>query len=377
MHPKKDISTRAVHAAQLKETDVRPVSTPLYLSTTYHRNPDGTYNHDYLYSRADNPNRRTLEKAIAELENGANCCAFASGMAAISAVFQSLETGDHVLIPDDVYFNVELLLREVMQRWGLSYTAVNMADLKAIKGAWQPTTRLIWLETPSNPQLKLTDIAAVCHFAKAANALVAVDNTWPTPVLTRPLELGADVVVHSTTKYFGGHSDVLGGCVVLKTENELAQRIQTIQKYGGGVPSPFDCWLITRGIQTLALRVKAQTQTAQVLAEFLEAHPAIERVIYPGLPSHPQYALAQRLMPSGCGAMLAVLVKGGAERADQVAQSLMLFTVATSLGGVESLIERRKAVEGPASSTPDNLLRLSIGLESAADLINDWTEALS
>lgn len=377
MDSKNDFSTRAIHAALLQEEGIRPVSNPLYLSTTYHRNPDGSYNNGYLYSRADNPNRRTVETAIAQLENGEVCYAFASGMAAAAAVFQSLEAGDHVLIPDDVYFNVVLLLRDVMQRWNLSFTAVDMSDLNQVAAAFTPATRLVWLETPSNPQLKLTDINAVSQLAKQHHALVAVDNTWPTPVLTRPLELGADLVIHSTTKYFGGHSDVLSGCVVVNTAGETAQRIQQIQRFGGGVPSPFDCWLVARGIQTLALRVNAQTSTAQGLAEFLEKHPQIERVIYPGLSSHPQHELAKRLMPNGCGAMLSVLVKGGAARADEVAQRLKLFTVATSLGGVESLIERRKGVEGPESSTPENLLRLSIGLESLEDLKNDWIETLS
>lgn len=376
MKSKLTLPTRAIHSTINQESGNRPVSQPLYLSTTYHRNPDGTYNNDYLYSRADNPNRRTVETAIAELEGGETCYAFASGMAATAAVFQSLKANDHVLIPDDAYFNVVLLLREVMQRWQLTYTVVDMSDLEAVTASFQPNTSLVWLETPSNPLLKLTDIEAVSKLAKQHGSLVAVDNTWPTPVLTRPLELGADLVVHSTTKYFGGHSDVLSGCVVVKTGGEVAQRIHQIQKYGGGVPSPFDCWLIARGIQTLPLRINTQTTTAHALAEFLEEHPQIEKVIYPGLRSHPQHELAKRLMPNGFGAMLSVLIKGDAARTDEVANNLNLFTVATSLGGVESLIERRKAVEGPDSTTPENLLRLSIGLESLEDLKNDWVETL-
>ncbi|MEM9835504.1 MAG: aminotransferase class I/II-fold pyridoxal phosphate-dependent enzyme [Bacteroidota bacterium] len=367
--------TQAIHAVLSEETDVRPIATPIYLSTTYHRNEDGSYNHDYLYSRADNPNRRSVEKAIASLENGAVAYAFASGMAAVSAVFQSLKAGDHILIPDDVYFNVVLLLREVMDRWQLQYTAVDMADLTAVRKAIQDNTRLIWLESPSNPQLKLTDIRAIGQLAQERKILVAVDNTWPTPVITRPLDLGADLVVHSTTKYFGGHSDVLSGCVVVKEEGHLAERISSIQRFCGGVPAPFDCWLVSRGIQSLHLRVTAQSQTALTLATYLDQHPAIEAVLYPGLPNHPQYSLAQRQMTSN-GAMLSVLVKGDGSRADRIAHQLRYFKVATSLGAAESLVERRKAVEGPDSSTPENLLRLSIGLEAATDLIADWERVL-
>jgi len=368
--------TRAIHSTLLKEADIRPVSTPIYLSTNYHRNTDGTYNQNYIYSRADNPNRRIVERSIAELEGGKVAYAFGSGMAAIHAVFQSLKAGDHVLLPDDVYFNVLLLVREVLGRWNLSFDQVNMADPASVQAAFKANTKLIWLETPSNPQLKLTDIAAVAQLAKAQGALVVVDNTWPTPVLMKPIELGADVVIHSTTKYFGGHSDVMGGCVVLKEEDEVAERIRNIQLFAGGIPSPFDCWLVARGVQSVHLRVMAQTRSAQQLAEFLELHPAIERVLYPGLPSHPQHSLAKEQMPNGYGAMLSVLVKGNGDTADAITTRLQHFTYATSLGGVESLVERRKAVEGDHSTTPENLLRLSIGLEAVEDLIADWELAL-
>jgi cystathionine gamma-synthase len=298
-------------------------------------------------------------------------------MAAVQAVFQSLQAGDHVLLPDDVYYNVRALLDHVYQRWQLTYDAVDMSDLAAVAAAIRPNTRLFWAETPSNPLLKLCDLAALADLAHQHQAILAVDNTWPTPVLQQPLALGADLVVHSTTKYFGGHSDVTGGAVICQSQNAQAEAIRQVQNYGGAVPSPFDCWLVSRGIQTLHLRVQAQSQRAARLADWLAAHSAIEQVRYPGLSSHPQHSLAQRQMPNGYGAMLSVQIKGGEARARAVANRLRLFTQATSLGGVESLVEHRRSVEGPDSQTPDNLLRLSIGLEATADLIEDWKQALA
>ncbi|MEM1356988.1 MAG: PLP-dependent transferase [Bacteroidota bacterium] len=376
MPKKQHFTTRAVKSAEPQLHDIRPVAAPIYLSTTYHRNADGSYNHGFLYSRAGNPNRELLEAALADLEGGRVGLAFASGQAAISAIFQALKTGDHILLPDDVYFNIVLLAEEIFSDWGLSYTLVDMTDHGAISAALRPNTRLVWLESPSNPQLKVTDITAVAQLLSGKDILLAVDNTWPTPILQRPLELGADIVMHSTTKYFGGHSDVLSGAVILKEDGSLAEKLRRIQTLVGGVPSPFDCWLVSRGIQTLPLRVRAQTETAAKLAAFLNDHPKIEAVNYPGLPQHPQYAVAQRQMPSGAGAMLSVLVKGDAEMALKIASALRLFTTATSLGGVESLVEHRRSVEGPTSTTPANLLRLSIGLEAYEDLRADWEQAL-
>lgn len=370
-------STRAVQATQQRYQEAHPVTTPLYLSTTFVRNPDGSYNHDFLYSRSGNPNRALLEKAIADLEQGAVAYCFASGMAAIHAIFQGLRPGDHVLIPDDVYFVIYALLQEVFVPWGLEMSLVDMSDIEQVEKAIQANTALIWVETPSNPQLKLTDVATVARLAKVNDCLLAVDNTWPSPVLMQPLNLGADIVMHSTTKYFGGHSDVLGGAVVFKETSELSERVLRIQALAGGVPAPFDCWLISRGIQTLSVRVLAQSQTAMQLATFLEGHSAVEQVLYPGLASHPQHAIAQAQMPNGFGAMLSVLIKGDAERAIAISNALQLFTTATSLGAVESLVEHRKSVEGPDSATPDNLLRISVGLEAIEDLIKDWEQALA
>ena len=368
--------TLAIKSTKNEIENIKPVSSPIYLSTTFERNNDGTYNNDFQYTRSNNPNRQILENCIAKLENGEACYAFASGMAAISAVFQSLKPGDHVLLPDDVYFNIYMLMSDVFERWGLEVSSTDVANLNDVAASIQDNTAVIWVETPSNPQLKITDIKEIARLAKSSEALLVVDNTWPSPVLQNPLDLGADIVIHSTTKYFGGHSDVLGGCVVLKENNDLAKRIQSIQTLSGAVPSPFDCWLITRGIQTLHLRVMAQTKSAHMLANFLESHAKIESVNYPGLESHPQHLVAKRQMKNGFGAMLSVIINGDQQTTIEVSNKLEHFTRATSLGGVESLVEHRQSVEGPDSNTPDNLLRISVGLENINDLIDDWKQAL-
>ncbi len=367
--------TLAIKSAENHYEDARPVAAPIYLSTTYHRNEDGSYNHGFGYSRHSNPNRAILEQSIAQLEEGKHAFAFASGMAAIHAVFQTLKSGDHVIIPDDVYFNVKTLTTQVFDRWGLEVSVVDLSDAQTLKKSIRSNTVLIWVETPSNPQLKLTNVSQVCQIARDHNILVAIDNTWPTPVLQQPLKMGADIVVHSTTKYFGGHSDVLGGCVIVN-DDQISEKLHLIQTHSGAVPSPFDCWLISRGIQTLALRVKAQCTSAAELATFLENCDGIDQVIYPGLPSHPQHQLYQEQMKNGAGAMLSVLIKGGESEAVKVSNALQYFSVATSLGGVESLVEHRKSIEGPDSLTPDNLLRLSVGLEHVEDLKEDWLQAL-
>lgn len=369
--------TLAIKSLENNLGNTNPVSVPLYLSTTFVRNADGSYNNDFLYSRSNNPNRQILEQSLSVLEGGEICYTFSSGMAAISAIFQSLSPGDHVLLPDDVYYNVYMLITEVFERWGLKFSVVDMSNKNEVLSAITNNTKLIWVETPSNPQLKITDIKEISDIAKKNDILLAVDNTWLTPVLLKPLDLGADIVMHSTTKYFGGHSDVLGGCVILKENNDIAQKIHHIQSLSGGVPSPFDCWLISRGIQTLHLRVTAQTKTAKKLAKFLKNHPNIEKVNYPGLKSHPQFDVAKKQMTNGFGAMLSILIKGNTKTAHKIANKLKIFTTATSLGGVESLVEHRKSVEGVNSKTPENLLRISVGLENVNDLIEDWNQALS
>ena len=368
--------TRALQSTKNIINEVHAVSPPIYLSSTFIRTKEGKYQDGYKYSRNDNPNRKSLEKSISKLENGTTGFAFGSGMSAISAVFQSLKTGDHVILPDDVYFNLKLLIKEVFNRWGLSFSFVNMSNIEAISRSLNQQTRLIWIESPSNPQLKISDIRGICKLAHAHQILIAVDNTWPTPVLQNPLDLGADIVVHSSTKYLGGHSDVLGGCVVLKESGSLANRIRSIQVQMGAIPSPFDCWLVSRGIQTLHLRITKQTENAQKLAEWLDGQPRVNRVLYPGLKDHPDHAVAAQQMIGGFGGMLSLLIDGNEIQTRAVANKLQLFTQATSLGGVESLVEHRKSVEGSESQTPNNLLRLSLGIEHVEDLIIDWEQAL-
>lgn len=376
MKSKPKFETLAIKSTENNFKNVQPVSTPIYLSSTYKRNNDGSYNDDFVYSRSNNPNRVLIEKSIAQLENGTYAFAFSSGMAAISSVFQSLKTGDHVLLPDDIYYAIKMLFEEVLTPWGLTYDLVDMSNLTSIEQAIKPATAIIWVETPSNPQLKLSNIKEISNLAHANNAICAVDNTWLTPVFQNPLNLGADIVIHSSTKYFGGHSDVLGGAVILNDE-KIANKIKSIQVLNGAVPSPFDCWLIGRGIQTLHLRVSKQSENALKLAQFLEKHPKIEQVNYPGLQSHPQYLLACEQQNNGFGAMISILIKGTEKETFEISTKLTYFATATSLGGVESLVEHRKSVEGVDSKTPSNLLRISVGIEHIDDLIADWKQALN
>lgn len=370
------LETLAVHAGRAVEPATGAITPPITLSTTFERAEDGSFPAGFIYTRMGNPNRDALEAALASLEGGAVGFAFASGQAAASAVLQTLSAGDHVILPDDLYHGMRHLVKEVLARWGLAFDFVDMRDPVQVERAVRPETRLIWVETPSNPQLKIVDIARVAAIARNAGALCAVDNTWATPIWQRPLELGADVVAHSTTKYLGGHSDVLGGAIILReSDTPLAERLRGVQSLAGGVPSPFDCWLLLRSLPTLAVRVRQQTATAGAVAAFLEQHPRVEAVHYPGLPSHAGHEVAARQM-SGFGAMLSFQVKGGQAEAMQVAARLKLFIRATSLGGVESLIEHRASVEGADTPTPANLLRVSIGLEHADDLIGDLAQAL-
>lgn len=367
--------TLAVHAGHQPDPATGAVTPPIHLSTTFERAPDGTFPGGYIYSRDANPNRRALERSLAALEAGSAAAAFASGMAATAAIFQSLAPGDHVVVPDDSYYITRKLLDEVYSRWGLEYTPVNMTDLAAVAAALRPSTRLIWIETPSNPLIRVTDIAAIVALARKAGARVACDNTWASPVLTRPLELGADLVMHSTTKYLGGHSDVLGGAVIARADDELFQRIRTVQIAGGAVAAPFDCWLLLRGIRSLPYRMRGHCEHALAVARFLEAHSAIARVHYPGLASHPAHAVAARQM-AGFGGMLSLEVRGGRAEAMALAGRLKLITRATSLGGPETLIEHRASVEGAHTRAPESLLRMSVGLEHPDDLIADLAQAL-
>jgi cystathionine gamma-synthase len=369
------VETLAVHAGRAIDLATGAVMPPIHLSTTFERQPDGSYTDNFVYTRSDNPNRRALEGCLAELEGGVAAAAFSSGQAATFSVLQALAAGDHMILPDDTYFGTRHLATEIMARFGVETSVVDMTNLDRVREAVRPNTRLIWVETPSNPLLKITDIAAVAEIAHGAGAFCAVDNTWPSPLGQRPLLLGADVAMHSTTKYLGGHSDILGGAIVAREEGEFFARIRTNQTIGGAVPSPFDCWLLLRSIRTLPYRLRGHSEGAMRVAEYLADHPKIAEVHYPGLPTHPGHAIAAAQMLA-YGGMLSVQVEGGMAEAMEMAARLRLFTRATSLGGVESLIEHRASVEGPMSKTPANLLRVSVGLEHPDDLIADLAQAL-
>ena len=370
-----EIETRAIRGGRNVDPATGAVSAPIHLSTTFERAPDGSYPQGYIYSRADNPNRAAFEECMRDLEGGQGAAAFSSGMAAITAVFQALSAGDRVVAPRDVYHGTARVLRGVMSRWNLDATFVDMADLEQVRAAMRPSTRVVFVETPSNPLLKITNIAGVAQIAHEHDALCVCDNTWATPVLQRPLDLLADFVVHSSTKYLGGHGDVTGGVVVAARSDGLFPNIRQVQQDAGAVPSPFDCWLLLRSIRTLPYRMRAHCENAARVAAFLDQHPRVGEVFYPGLPDHPGYEVAasQMAMPGG---MLSMRVEGGKDGAFGVAGRTKLFTRATSLGSCESLIEHRSSIEGPESETPHDLLRVSVGLENADDLIADLEQAL-
>ena len=369
------IETLAVHAGHAVDAATGAVAPPIYLSTTFERDVEGTYSRGHMYTRNSNPNRQMLESGIAALEGGAAAAAFGSGMATANAIFQALDPTEHIISHVDAYYGVTRVLRDVFQKWGLQLDFVDMTDLSAIKKAIRPNTKLVWTETPSNPLLRIVDLAAVAEISRKAGALCVCDNTW-SPVIQRPLDLGVDLVLHSTTKYFGGHCDVLGGIVVTKEETEFFERVRAVQYSAGAVPSPFDCWLVLRGMRTVPWRMRAHCENAMKVAQFLASHPAVGRVHYPALPNHPGHEIAKRQM-SMFGGMLSLEVKGDQEAAMKVAGATKIFIRATSLGGVESLIEHRASVEGPGTTSPESLLRLSIGLENADDLIEDLDQALA
>jgi cystathionine gamma-synthase len=370
------IETVAVHAGLRVDPGTGAVTPAIHPSTTFEREVDGSYPRGFLYSRNSTPNRAALEECLTALEGGQDAAAFASASAATAAILLSLEPGDHVVAPMDAYHGTLRLLRETFARWKLDTTFVDMTDAGAARAAIRTNTRLVWVETPSNPLWKVTDIAAVGEIARRAGALYVCDNTTATPVLQSQFELGADLVLHATTKYLGGHSDVLGGAVVARTRDAMFERIRAVQASGGAVPSPFDCWLVLRGIRTLPYRMRAHSENALKVATFLHGHARVEAVHYPGLPTHPAHDVARRQM-TAFGGMLSVQVRGDQARAMQVAAKLRVFTRATSFGGTESLVEHRASIEGAGTRTPENLLRLSIGLEHPDDLIDDLDQALA
>lgn len=369
------ISTKLIHLHNVSHESAA-VIPPMILSTTFERGENGLdYPGGYLYARYDNPNRHSLEEKLADMEQGSTAICFSSGLAATNAVLQTLQPGDHLLIPDDIYFAVRSLLDQVFAGFQITYTVVDMTNATNIENAILPHTKLLWIETPSNPSLKITDISAAVKIAAKNNLVVVVDNTWPTPYCSNPLLLGADIVLHSTTKYLGGHSDLMGGVLICKEMNPRSEKLRTIQKLGGAVPSAFDCWLLCRSLTTFTARMEIHCRNGLALASWLEGRQEIDKVYYPGLSSHPQHSIAVKQMHNGFSGMLSVLVKGNQETALRLASKLKLFKHATSLGGVESLIEHRKSVEGPSSATPENLLRISVGIENINDLIHDFEQA--
>lgn len=370
------IETIAVHAGHAPDPASGALTPPITLSTTFEREGDGTYRAGYIYSRNATPNRTALEECLAALEGGDAALAFASGSAASMSILQTLSPGDHVIAPADAYYGTLKLVREIFGPWGIDATFVEMSNPKEVEHAFKARTRLVWVETPSNPLVSTADIALIAQMSRAAGAVCVVDNTWATPIGQRPLDLGAHVSMHSTTKYLGGHSDVLGGALILRGEPELTAKLRLIQSGGGAVQAPFDSWLLLRGIRTLPYRMRAHTENAMRVAEYLSSHARVERVHYPGLKSDPGHEIASRQMQL-FGGMLSFVVKGGTEAAMAAAAKMQVITRATSLGGTESLIEHRASVEGAATRAPGGLLRFSVGLEHVDDLIEDLDQALS
>ncbi|MDR3694897.1 PLP-dependent aspartate aminotransferase family protein [Mucilaginibacter sp.] len=369
------IETIAIHAGNHVDASSKAVIQPIVLSTTFERAVDGTFPGGHIYSRASNPNRALLENLLAKLEGGADAASFSSGNAAGMSVFQSLEPGTHIIAPDDMYHGLRNQLKNLFAGI-LEFDFIDVNDSEVLQQHIMPHTGLIWVETPSNPLLKITDIRKVVQIAKKHGIKVACDNTFATPVCQRPLELGADLVMHSCTKYFGGHSDLMGGALITKEKSDWWAKIRQVQEYGGAIPSPMDCYMLTRSMKTLPYRMRGHVHNAQLLAEYLENHPKVEQVMYPGLPSHLQHEIAKEQMDS-FGGMLSFCLKDGEAEARRVINNLKIFTRATSLGGVESLIEHRATVEGPDTKTPFNLLRVSVGLEHIDDLVADMEAALS
>ena len=366
------IQTKLIHAGNdAHKSSTNDVMPPIQLSTTFERNSDGV-NGEFIYSRADNPNRKLLENKIAAIENAEEVISFSSGMAAINALLENiLEPNSHIIIPNDCYHGTKALINTFFTKWNISFTEVECTEVVNFENAIKENTKLIWIETPSNPQLKITDIAAVVAIAKQKNIKVVCDNTFATCLIQNPFSFGADFVMHSSTKFYGGHSDILGGLVVAKIKTAISDRIRLYQKTAGAVPAPFDCWLLNRSLATFAMRVSQQNENAMQIATFLENHPSIEKVYYPGLKTHKNHKVAKKQMCGGFGSIISILIKGDEQKTLQIASGLKIIKHATSLGGVETLIEHRRSVEGEHPISPANLLRISVGIEFVGDLVDD------
>lgn len=367
--------TLAVHAGHEPDAATGAVAPPIHLATTFRHGPAGERLAGYEYQREGNPTNDRLREALKALEGGEEAMTFASGMAAMATLLESLPAGARVLFPDDCYTGLRMLFAEFLPERGIVPIEVDMADLDAVRAACAQPLAMLWIETPSNPLLKVCDIAALAALGHEAGAVVVADNTFATPLLQRPLALGADIVMHSTTKYFGGHSDVLGGALVFARNDALAQRVAHRLHVTGGVMAPFSAWLTLRGCRSLGARMAMHCANARAVATFLSTHPRVARVNWPGLPAHPGHAIAARQMRD-FGAMLSIQLHGGRDAALEAAGRLRVFTNATSLGGCESLVEHRASVEGAHPRSPQDLLRISVGLEDVGDLVADLAQAL-
>jgi cystathionine gamma-synthase len=373
---KHQLETIAVHGGENKNEIFGDVIQPIHLSTTFERNADGSLN-SFSYTRSGNPNRLMVENKIAAIEGCTTAIAFSSGLAAVNAIFENtLQAGDHLILPDDCYHGTRSLVDKFFKRRGISFDQTDMTEISNIESLIKKETKLIWMETPSNPQLKIADIKKVVGLAKLHNLFTACDNTFATPLLQKPLNLGVDFVMHSSTKFFSGHSDILGGVICTNHENEMSTGMRDYQTTAGAVPSPFDCWLLNRSLATFPIRFSTQCKNAMEIAMLLEDHSSIEKVFYPGLASHKNHETAKQQMTGGFGSIISVLIKGEKWDALNFASQLKIFKHATSLGGVESLVEHRRSVEGDNPVSPDNLIRISIGIEHLDDLKNDLLQAL-
>ncbi|MDO8141221.1 MAG: cystathionine gamma-synthase [Candidatus Brocadiales bacterium] len=379
---KQKFETRAIHAGCEPDSGTGAIMTPIFQTSTYVQESPGKHK-GYDYSRTHNPTRTALEKNIASLEEGNYGLAFSSGMSAISAITHMLSAGDHIICSDDVYGGTFRLFDKVLKKFNLEFDFIDLTSLQSLERYIKNTTKLVWLESPSNPLLKLIDIEATARIAKSRGIVTVVDNTFATPFFQKPLKLGADIVMHSTTKYLNGHSDVIGGALVMN-DQELYTKLQFLQNAAGGVPGPFDCFLVLRGIKTLAIRMERHAGNALKIAQFLENHPKVRKVIYPGLSSHPQHELAKKQM-TGFGGIVTFFIKGGLEAARKFLERVTVFSLAESLGGVESLIEH-PAIMTHASlpkevrekiGISNELIRVSVGIEHADDLIDDLENALA
>ncbi len=380
-HRRYGFATRAIHAGYRPDPATGAVNAPIYASSTFAQDGVGGLRSGYEYARTGNPTRTALESSLAAVEDGAFARAFSSGMAASDCALRAvLRPGDHIVIPDDAYGGTFRLIDKVFREWGVAHTPVHLSDLDAVRAAISERTRMIWVETPTNPLLSIADIAALAEIGHAASAMVLVDNTFASPALQQPLGLGADIVLHSTTKYIGGHSDVIGGALITDRA-ELDAKFAFLQNGAGAVPGPFDAYLTMRGLKTLELRMQRHSENGMRVAQFLAEHPAISQVLYPGLPSHPGHDVAARQM-TGFGGMVSVRMSGGAEAARKFCSATEIFILAESLGGVESLIEHPGAMThastaGSQLEVPEDLVRLSVGIEDPADLIADLEQSLA